>query len=116
MEKTEMMERYGAATGKSDGIIEGDRKDCIQHDYSKWPEGCEYCNPPSVGKDEVKIMFEGSFEYLGDEGMNDFNLSIYVSPNHPNIIVRENNDNLSDSKFIPINYCPMCGRKLEEKQ
>ncbi|WP_319758125.1 hypothetical protein [uncultured Sphaerochaeta sp.] len=135
MEKTDLMKKYERESGHSsvddsyNEMVQNGSVDCNWNQgYIDWLEskveayyrllsgkGCEYCNPSFVGKHEAKMLLEGSLEYLGDDGVNDFNLSLYVSPNSPNIVIREDEDNLSDSKLVPIKYCPKCGRELEVK-
>lgn len=68
---------------------------------------CKYCKP-GKGK-EVEIVAKGEIEF------SEFEYELYVSPNAPLLILVDDRDLCRFTAPIQINFCPMCGRCLNQR-
>lgn len=64
---------------------------------------CSYCHDKNL--DGTKMMKGKSYNILGDK----YDTAVYLRETNNNLVVEFGNEEIFSKK---INYCPMCGRKL----
>lgn len=68
---------------------------------------CEYCNKRDNNKKQINI----------DNDFKEFYRVFFPSNQHPLLLIEldaEDKDGYKATGYFRINYCPMCGRKIEK--
>ncbi|WP_125707504.1 hypothetical protein [Companilactobacillus zhongbaensis] len=73
------------------------------------PETCEYCDPKNLRA----FVIDFNESVCAD---TDLHTSLYIEDK--NLVIEQIDDEFIEHTHIafPINYCPMCGRKLEVEE
>lgn len=71
---------------------------------------CKYCE--STGLEENSNLFNHS--YLNTDGVTHWTEILLYSGYNASLETKFLFKNFEENNSIPINYCPMCGRKLRE--
>lgn len=73
---------------------------------------CKYCNSRNVRQYNTSVLFNYTYESTS-EPLQKTEIQLRLGYN-ASLSTDFLFKNYRDHRFIPINYCPMCGRKLRE--
>ena len=71
---------------------------------------CEYCKNAKTGND-LKSIVEVEYD-CGILGRINISTEILRANDNPSLAISITTDGTSCEKYVPINFCPMCGEKL----